>query len=126
MAWMRLTGQLAGLDAQDAVDNFVGDGSWIFPVPRETMSAHLQAVWNYLPPVYSGRVILFRVQALPLTYPCDPEMGWGTLAAGGVEIKTIAGAHHNCLREPHVAALAAALNSSLVRAEATGNDLLSA
>ena len=75
---------------------------------------------SYAPPVYPGRLTLFRVRALSLFRSFDPEMGWGQLAAGGVEIQRVSGAHYNILDPPHVASLAAQLGSSLSRARATG------
>jgi thioesterase domain-containing protein len=81
------------------------------------MAAHLQAMRDYNPPPYPGRVTLFRVQALSLTRSYDPEMGWAKLAAGGVEVRMVAGAHYNMLERPHVEVLAARLRESLDRAQ---------
>ena len=99
-----------------AAANF-GDGPDIPASYRSLMAAHLQAMRDYNPPPYPGRVTLFRVQALSLTRSYDPEMGWAKLAAGGVEVRMVAGAHYNMLERPHVEVLAARLRESLDRAQ---------
>jgi thioesterase domain-containing protein len=43
----------------------------------------------------------------------DPEYGWGALAAGGVEVRLIAGSHRNIHMAPHVGSLAEQLRSAL-------------
>ncbi len=85
--------------------------------PRQVREAHLQAIQTYQPRVYRGQVTLFRVRALSLFRAYDPEMGWGKLAAGGVDIKMVPGAHYNLLQKPYVVAVAAALKSILVQAQ---------
>ena len=85
--------------------------------PRHVREAHLHAIQNYHPRVYRGQVTLFRVRTLSLFRAYDPEMGWGKLAAGGVDTKIVPGAHYNLLQQPYVAAIAAALESTLVQAQ---------
>jgi thioesterase domain-containing protein len=52
----------------------------------------------------------YRAQAYPhrLTllhtgqHSADPTLGWGSLAAGGVDVRAMAGNHFSLLRQPHV------------------------
>jgi thioesterase domain-containing protein len=106
--------------AQVGVESIIGDASDIPEEHHKLMESHLQAAWNYRPQVYRGRVTLFRTRTLSLSRSHDPEMGWGELATGGVEIKMIPGAHYNLLEKPHVEALAAQLKSSLAQAHTVG------
>lgn len=83
------------------------------PAHRRVIAAHLQALREYHPPPYGGRVTLFRVRALSLFRAADPAMGWGSLARGGVDIRIIPGAHHNILERPYVNELAKQLEKML-------------
>ena len=48
----------------------------------------------------------------------DPTLGWGEIAAGGVEVQRVPGDHYSMLREPHVNALAGELRARLETAVA--------
>jgi len=56
----------------------------------------------------------------------DPTFGWGTLAAGGVEVHEVPGDHYWMVREPQVRTLAerirAGLDESVVRLSAGFGD----
>ena len=65
----------------------------------DIFTAQKQAVIDYVPQVYCDRLILFRSAELPWWLPHDLELGWGELAAGGLEIQDIPGDHHNILRD---------------------------
>jgi len=57
----------------------------------------------------SIRAILFRVSAVCRVVRMvenSPELGWGSLFAGGLEIQDIPGNHFNMFTEPHVPVLA--------------------
>jgi amino acid adenylation domain-containing protein/FkbM family methyltransferase len=72
---------------------------------------NFQALLKYAPRPYDGKVTLFRSSERPgLT---DPTLGWGQLAAGGVDIHVVAGRHHEIVLRPHVQSLAEALMTSL-------------
>jgi thioesterase domain-containing protein len=69
----------------------------------------------YVPGAYAGRLTLFRA-AVPQwvgTDFSDPTMGWGQLAAGGVEVRPVPGDHLSLFDEPHVGALALSLRACL-------------
>lgn len=63
---------------------------------------HLQAMSNYHPTPFNGRIVLFRTRGHPFLCSFDPLFGWGPLARGGVEIVNLPGAHEGIFMEPHV------------------------
>jgi thioesterase domain-containing protein len=94
-------------DASQVVMNDVaGNVAALSPKHRETVVAHLRALHAYQPQSYSGRVTLFRAQARSLRRAYDPELGWGRLAEGGVEVQLIPGDHYDLLECPYVEVLA--------------------
>jgi len=73
--------------------------------------ANFLASLKYAPRPYDGKVTLFRSSERPDS--TDPTLGWGQLAARGVDIHVVAGRHHEILLRPHVQSLAEALMTSL-------------
>jgi thioesterase domain-containing protein/acyl carrier protein len=69
---------------------------------QEFLNAMDQAFMNYHPQVYAGRLTLFRGTKQLLGYDNDPQLGWGKLAAGGVEIHRIPGYDGSVILEPRV------------------------
>jgi len=53
--------------------------------------AHRWALWSYRPQPFAGRVLLIRPK--DLEFARDPTLGWSRYALGGVEVKTLSGAH---------------------------------
>ena len=121
--WRSVSGERNPPGAYVPLNDFLGDISHISEEGRRTLSARLEALEGYHPQVYQGQVTLFRTRALPLTLPHDPELGWGSLATCGVEIKIVAGNHDSILRKPHVESLAAQLQMCLAQVEASGKSL---
>jgi glutamate-1-semialdehyde aminotransferase/thioesterase domain-containing protein/acyl carrier protein len=66
------------------------------------------AAEHYEPVPYSGRLTLFKPRFNYKFYP-DPNMGWGDLAIGGLDIVEVAVNPHSMLLEPCVNVLAAQL-----------------
>jgi thioesterase domain-containing protein len=80
---------------------------------RRIMALHIRASDAYLPGPYNGGVVMFNIRSQSLTRTPDPQRGWGRLVRGGLEVRQIAGSHHNILQPPHVQTLARALKESL-------------
>ena len=80
---------------------------------RMVMETQQQAISGYEPQPYHGRVTLYRVRAQSLFVASDPTNGWGRLAAGGLDVRRIAGAHYDLLDEPYVRTLADQLRRDL-------------
>lgn len=72
--------------------------------------AHRQAVLSYrVNDPYPGRLTLFRGDA------GEGDLGWGRLSAQPVDVRPVPGGHYGLLAEPHVRALAEALEERLSR-----------
>jgi acyl-coenzyme A synthetase/AMP-(fatty) acid ligase/thioesterase domain-containing protein/acyl carrier protein len=73
----------------------------------------LAACWHYAPLPYDGRVILFRGTRSSdprwSRRPGPPDLGWGDIARGGLEIHHVDSAHLDLLLEPYVYELASKL-----------------
>jgi amino acid adenylation domain-containing protein len=69
----------------------------------------------YEPEVYPGPVVLFRAREW-FTTPADPLLGWGGLAAGGVELYEVSGSHthqRTLMHEPYIQEVADRLREYL-------------
>ncbi len=75
-----------------------------------------QASEDYVPQVYTGRITLFQAKEANLDFSYYPvtQLGWGELAAGGLDIYEIPGSHLSMVQEPHVQVLAEKLSACLV------------
>lgn len=76
-----------------------------------------QRMWpgkEFVPPVFDGRITVFRVRRQAFWRVHDEGLGWGSRAAQGVEVYEIPGEHPTFLREPHVRVLAAKLSERLL------------
>ena len=114
-SWRMMRGRSGVTDGQAFLEDFLGDLAGVPATTRQLMAAHSWASRSYQPLAYHGSLTLFRVRALPLTFPCDPELGWGRLTSGGVEVKIVLGHHRSLLQSPHVENLAAQLKATLAR-----------
>jgi thioesterase domain-containing protein len=70
---------------------------------RKLWRTHVQAWLQYQPKPYDGRIILFRTRGHPLICSFDNQMGWGSIATSGVEVKICPGDHETILEEENVA-----------------------
>ena len=91
------------------------------PVSQESLylsflNVAFAAKRHYHPLPYPRPITLFRVPAQPSSeiYETDPLLGWGELAAGGLEIVDVEGFHGQPMfREPYVRGLADKLRERL-------------
>jgi acyl-coenzyme A synthetase/AMP-(fatty) acid ligase/thioesterase domain-containing protein len=92
------------------------------------MRVHQSAFNRYVPQPYSGSVTLFMARYRTISQaffgPADLTAAWVRLAAAGIQVRTVEGAHRNLHLPPYLPSLAAALHESLEqtmgRAESTG------
>lgn len=86
---------------------------------RIVVAANTEAAINYVPQAYPGQVILFQaIVKLSRTY-YESQLGWGELAARGVELQEIPGNHKDMIfSESHARILAEKLQASLDKAQA--------
>jgi len=78
----------------------------------------------YDPPVWDGKVTLFRPAEKSLRGVDDETAGWGAWARGGVDIFQVPGGHVTMLRQPNVRVLAEFLKRSLLEAQAARTESL--
>ena len=95
-------------------------GSFRDPTPpalQQVQQASFQAIYGYTPKPYPRRVTLFRAGKQPSGIHPDPEMGWGSVAAGGLDVHEVPGYHGAIVYEPRVRVLAEQLAVCLARAQ---------
>ncbi len=78
---------------------------------QELCAASFPGPADHFPRAGSAGAALER----PTTEYCDPLLGWGGLAAGGVEIQEVTGHHVPMMFEPYVRVLAEKLKACLER-----------
>jgi thioesterase domain-containing protein len=74
----------------------------IFRSPQQLLNskiarANQQALANYIPSVYPGKITLFRAKIKHLQNYFNPDLAWSQLALGGVELHEIPGNHNSFL-----------------------------
>ncbi len=74
------------------------------------LKVYFRAIRDYVPEVYSGRVIIFK----------GPPR-WRTLVGTSVEIREVPGSHSDVLKEPYVRVWAEGLKSSLQEAQSSAS-----
>ena len=100
---------------------------WIYPditLPQfsrfvRILRTHTEAWRAYQPQVYSGRITLFRASESSEDGYQEPDMGWGRLTSGEVEVHEVPGDHLSIIHEPHVRVLAERLRGCLDMTPAT-------
>jgi thioesterase domain-containing protein len=73
---------------------------------------HWNALSNYHPKHFGGRILLFRTQR-PRLLEFNPEDLWSGLTRAGVDVKIVPGTHEKILDEPYVQVLAQELSKCL-------------
>jgi amino acid adenylation domain-containing protein len=86
------------------------------PALQDVREAGYLANKEYVPQTYPGRVTLFRAGIRAVDDSDRPDMGWGRLALGGVEIREVPGDHVNMLLRPQVGLLAEQLRDCIDQA----------
>jgi acyl transferase domain-containing protein len=71
----------------------------------------------YRPTVYPGHLTIFRSVSRSLVDGDDELLGWGGMAAGGIEVQDVIGTHLDMLSEPNARMLAEKLRGCLDRAQ---------
>jgi aspartate racemase len=106
-------------------------GSWAKTAPSENsaaLSKNPHEVYfpgeKFVPTTYAGPVTVFRVRKQPLNRIRDAQLGWHSIAAGGVDLHFIPGKHGTVLREPNVQGLAEELKKCLLTESANEADTL--
>ena len=74
---------------------------------------HEKAYKQYDPPIYDGRVVLFRAQRQPIGQSDDPSLGWSAFVTSPIEIHDVPGHRVGMLSEPRVAGVAAKILAAM-------------
>ncbi len=90
-------------------------GTHVFDV----FKGNLQAMWEYRPRPYPGKITLFASEHQPagIDVARDPMLGWGAWAGEGVELHPIPGRHLDMIKEPTVRILAEKIRQCIEQAE---------
>jgi amino acid adenylation domain-containing protein len=83
----------------------------------DIIDANLQSIQDYTIRPYSGDLSLFRCQVQTLDYALSPDLGWGELVDGNLEIYHIDSIHYGMLREPSVRVVAEKFQHCLQQAQ---------
>jgi thioesterase domain-containing protein len=88
--------------------------SWPVRV-REQRQSYFD-IWNaYTPGHYCGRITVLRARTRPLFHSFELDLGWGRIAAEGVDVRVVPGHHTSLLTEPYCSVLARELTTCLDR-----------
>lgn len=84
---------------------------------RSLWQAHTHALFQHQPKPYAGHITLFRTRGHSLLCSFDDAYGWRDLAADGVTVRIVSGAHETIMDEPHVQSLAEELRGCLAETQ---------
>ncbi len=106
---VRAQGHLAGVGRSfrgwpvaNEFDSRVYFGTASLPAAyQDFVAARYRALSTYMPRPYEGKVILLRAKVPTLFRSRDARMGWDSVAAAGVEVHHVAGAHDDCVSAAH-------------------------
>lgn len=90
------------------------------PMPyafRSVREANFQALRDYVPSGYSGKVTLFQSHKRFTGFYYEPQMGWEKLAIGGIEIYKVPGNHESIWNELNIQVLVKKLSVCLNKAQ---------
>ena len=94
-----------GLSVKERLED-IFEWDQLSPHHQALMELHYQALNKYDPKPYPGRMTLFRARTRPPFHSLEPDLGWGDLARGGIDIRDVPGNHLSVLYEPYVRILA--------------------
>ncbi len=77
---------------------------------------------NYNPGPYPDRITLFRCRTRSASEKLGHDLGWGKVAAGGMDVYDVPGDHHSMWAEPHIRVLATKLEACLQEARDVSGD----
>ncbi|HEY0791291.1 MAG TPA: amino acid adenylation domain-containing protein [Chthoniobacterales bacterium] len=99
-AAMRLWSNDAGSAAKEAVDVAV-------------VTVHQRAALAYRPLPYDGKLVLLRALDQGTAYLMEPDLGWGTLVGGAIEIYDVPGDHWSLFEDENIPIMAKVLEQSI-------------
>jgi thioesterase domain-containing protein len=82
---------------------------------REVRKANYEALRNYVPQVYPGRILFLLSSEAPERSFYDARFGWSDMAARGLEVHVVPGTHDTLFEEPNVMVMAEKVRVCLQR-----------
>jgi hypothetical protein len=83
--------------------------------------AHRHASLAYRPRPYPGKITLFRTLERPIDFEAQPDLGWSTVAQGGVEIYDVPGSHTTLFWDDNVVQILARKVEDCIQSSLTIN-----
>ncbi len=123
----RRTNEERAAERANYINNWLGAVDPNLPLPlRQTRVASDQALFNFRPSAYAGRVTFLRASRPGAVFPASPRAVYGKLF-GEIELHTIDGDHQSILAE-NAPLLAARISACLARSteRAPANEILQA
>ncbi len=77
------------------------------------IEANYDAIVNYRPERYPGRITLIQAESQPLFSQRDRDVGWKNLSDGGVVVSRLPGSHEEIFKMPHVQRMADLLKTCI-------------
>jgi thioesterase domain-containing protein len=116
--------QFNRLEPEEQARYFFEHSEMVSRVYPETVISHIrhflhllkvnnQAMNNYVPKTYPGRILFFRARDNDGVMPRNPERSWSDLATGGMDIHEIPGDHVSMNLAPHVEVMAKLLGQKI-------------
>ena len=68
---------------------------------------------TYQPKPIGGRLTVFRSTGEPAGLFLDPKLGWGGLAADGVDLIVVPGDHYSVFKEPGLSVMAKSIEAAM-------------
>jgi thioesterase domain-containing protein len=68
---------------------------------------------TYQPKPIGGRLTVFRSTGEPTGLFLDPKLGWGGMAADGVDLIVVPGDHYSVFKEPGLSLMAKCIESAM-------------
>jgi thioesterase domain-containing protein len=113
--WRRLRDRVQRVNYMYAANKGTGK---VVSAARNVREINYVASVSYSVRPYPGKVTLFRAEPDPSEDSLPPDLNWGQVAMGGVDIKHLPGDHGRVLYQPGLDALAAELTAALREVEA--------
>jgi thioesterase domain-containing protein len=82
---------------------------------RLEIEAHLRALMTQQPRRYSGTLTVIRADVRPLQHSFEPDLGWGAVVDGPVDVVRVAANHTTIMQPPHISVVARVIAERLER-----------
>jgi thioesterase domain-containing protein/acyl carrier protein len=99
-------GQIAKVVAEPAYAAAQAHDNWLLDYTTAMLKA-------YEPKPISGRLIIFRSTTEPAGRFLDPKLGWGGMAADGIDLMVVPGDHYTVFKDPGASIMAKCIEEAV-------------